>query len=57
MAELNRLILWGWFSPEIVKNTLIPDMEKNILKFGVRNPIACQRFQKNKYSTLTGEAI
>lgn len=29
MAEQNRLILWGWFSSEIVKNKLIPDMGKN----------------------------
>ena len=35
MAERNRLILWGWFSLEIVKNKLIPDMEKNILQYGV----------------------
>ena len=49
MAELNRLILWGWFSLEIVKNKLIPDMEKNILQFGVNSPIAYQKFQKNKY--------
>ena len=50
MAEQNRLILWGWFSPEIVKNKLIPDMEKNVLKFGVIFPAAYEVFQKNKYA-------
>ncbi len=50
MAEQNRLILWGWFSPEIVKSKLIPDMEKNIRKFGVISPAAYEVFQKNKYA-------
>ena len=50
MAEQNRLVLWGWFSPEIVKNRLIPDIEKNIIKYGVSFPIAYQTFQKNKYA-------
>ena len=48
MAEQNRLILWGWFSSEIVKNKLIPDMEKNIMQYGMTFPIACEIFQKNK---------
>ncbi len=30
MAEQNRLVLWGWFSPEIVKNRLIPDIGKTL---------------------------
>lgn len=51
MAEQNRLVLWGWFSPEIVSNKLIPDMEKNILQFGVMFPVAYEKFQKNKYAT------
>lgn len=50
MAERDRLILWGWFSPEIVKNKLIPDMEKNISQFGAVFPVACQKFQENKYA-------
>ncbi len=50
MAERNRLILWGWFNLEIVKNKLIPDMEKNILQYGVSSPIAYKKFQKNKYA-------
>ena len=50
MAERNRLILWGWFSLEIIKNKLIPDMEKNVLQFGVSSPIAYQKFQNNKYA-------
>lgn len=49
MAEQNRLILWGWFSPELVKNMLIPDIEKNIQKYGVWFPAAYEVFQKNKY--------
>lgn len=47
----SRLILWGWFSPEIVNNKLIPDIEKNILQFGVYFPIAYEAFCKNKYAT------
>ena len=47
MAEQNRLVLWGWFSTEIVKNRLIPDIEKNIMKYGVSFPVAYQTFQKN----------
>lgn len=46
MAEQNRLILWGWFSPKLVKNMLIPDIEKNIQKYGVRFPAAYEVFQK-----------
>lgn len=49
MPEQNRLILWGWFSPEIVRSRLIPDIERNILRFGVMFPAANERFQKNKY--------
>ena len=49
MAEQNRLVLWGWFSPEIVKNRLIPDIGKNIIKYGVSSPVSYQTFQKNKY--------
>ncbi len=50
MAEQNRLVLWGWFSPEIVKNRLIPDIGKNIIKYGVSSPVAYETFQKNKYA-------
>lgn len=50
MAEQNRLVLWGWFSPEIVKNKLIPDIEKNIIQYGVSFPVAYETFQKNKYA-------
>jgi len=50
MSEQNRLILWGWYSPEIVKNRLIPDIEKNVLQFGVMFPIAYERFTINKYA-------
>ncbi len=50
MTEQNRLVLWGWFSPQIVKNKLIPDIEKNIMQFGVGFPIAYEVFEKNKYA-------
>lgn len=50
MTEQNRLILWGRFSPEIVKSKLIPDMEKNIRQFGVMFPVAYKLFQKYKYA-------
>lgn len=50
MAEQNRLILLGWFSPEIVKRKLIPDMERNILRYGEMFPSACEIFRKNKYA-------
>ena len=46
MAKQNRLILWGWFSSEIVKNKLIPDMEKNIMQYGMTFPIAFENTQK-----------
>ena len=52
MAEQNRLVLWGWFSPKIVKNKLIPDIEKNIMQFGVSFPIAYEAFEKNKYAAF-----
>lgn len=50
MTEHNRLILWGWFSEEIVKTVLIPDMEQNILKYGIQFPAAYEAFQSNKYA-------
>lgn len=50
MEEQNRLILWGWFSPKLVENLLIPDMEKNVQQYGVRFPAAYEVFQQNKYA-------
>ena len=49
MKEQNRLIVWGWFSPEVVERRLIPDMERNIRRFGVMFPAANEAFQRNKH--------
>lgn len=50
MTEQNRLILWGWFNPKLVKNKLIPDIEKNCVQYGVMFPTAYEIFQKNKFA-------
>lgn len=48
MEGQNRLILWGWYSPKLVENRLILDIEKNVQKYGVKYPAAYEAFQQNK---------
>ncbi len=50
MTEQSRLILWGWFNPKLVKNKLIPDIEKNCVQYKVMFPTAYEIFQKNKFA-------
>lgn len=43
-----RLILWGWFTPQLVQNKLIPDIEKNCMRYGIPSLTAYEIFQKSK---------
>ena len=45
MKEENRLILLGRYPQQFVQDTLLPDMEENIARYGVFFPAACEVFQ------------
>ena len=46
----KRLVLLGWFNPELVKSRLLPEIEKNCRKYGIMYPNAYEIFQQNKYA-------
>ena len=45
MKEENRLILLGRYPQQFVQDTLLPDMEENIARYGVFFPAACEVFR------------
>ena len=46
----KRLVLLGWYSPELVKTRLLPEFEENCKKYGILYPNAYEIFQQNKYA-------
>lgn len=48
--EQNRLILLGWFPPQLVSSKIIPEIEKNCIQDGVMFPDAYKIFQENKFA-------
>ncbi len=45
MEGENRLILLGRYPQQFVQNSLIPEMEKNIARYGEFFPAACEVFR------------
>lgn len=46
----KNLILWGWFNPRLVKDIILPDIEKNCIQYGIYFPNAYEIFKKNKFA-------
>ncbi|MCM1258268.1 MAG: hypothetical protein NC307_10510 [Roseburia sp.] len=48
--EQKRLILLGWFSAKFVEYTLIPEIEENCIKYGIKYPTAYEIFKENMFA-------
>ncbi|MDE6616676.1 MAG: hypothetical protein K2K35_08905 [Lachnospiraceae bacterium] len=50
MTEKNRLILMGWYSQDLARSWLLPEIEQNCSQNGIIFPEAYGIFQKNKFA-------
>ena len=50
VKEENRLILLGRYPQQFVQETLLPEMEKNIARYGVFFPAAYEVFRKCQWA-------